>query len=70
MFPLALLLFCAATAPALWAQPAAVKAAQSETATRLSRIAPRMKALADQGQIAGTVTLFAHKGQIVHFEAA
>lgn len=38
--------------------------------TRLGRIAPRMKALVEQGQIAGTVTLFAHQGQVVHFEAA
>ena len=39
-------------------------------ASRAARIAPRMKAFADQGQVAGTVTLFAHKGQIVHLEAA
>ncbi len=39
-------------------------------ASRTARIAPRMKAFSDQGQVAGTVTLFAHKGQIVHFEAA
>jgi len=68
MFPFVLLLLLA-TAPSAYSQ-AAAKAAQSETVARLSRIAPRMKALSDQGQIAGTVTLFAHKGQIVHFEAA
>jgi CubicO group peptidase (beta-lactamase class C family) len=36
---------------------------------RLSRIAPRMKAFVDRGEIAGTVTLFAQKGEILTFEA-
>jgi CubicO group peptidase (beta-lactamase class C family) len=39
-------------------------------AARVARIGPRLKAFADQGQVAGTVSLFAHKGQIVHFEAS
>jgi CubicO group peptidase (beta-lactamase class C family) len=60
---LALLLVCAG---ALLAQ----KALPGVDAVRMARIAPRMKAFADQGQVAGTVTLFAHKGQIAHFEAA
>ena len=51
----------------LMAQP---RSAAGVDAARLARIAPRMKTLVDQGQIAGTVTLFAHKGQVVHFEAA
>ncbi|MBM3740934.1 MAG: beta-lactamase family protein [Acidobacteria bacterium] len=37
---------------------------------RIARIAPRMKAFADQGRVAGTVTLLAHQGKIAHFEAS
>lgn len=36
---------------------------------RLARIAPRMKDFADKKLVAGTVTLLAHQGKIVHFEA-
>ena len=45
---------------------AALHAADAE---RLARIAPRMKQFADQGAVAGAVTLVVHKGQIVHHEA-
>jgi len=37
---------------------------------RLSRIPVRMKAMVDKGSIAGTVTLFAQKGEILSFDAA
>ena len=47
----------------------AQKAAPGVDTARTARIAPRMKGFVDQAQIAGAVTLFAHKGQIVHFEA-
>jgi CubicO group peptidase (beta-lactamase class C family) len=36
---------------------------------QLAKIAGRMKELVDQQRIAGTVTLFAEKGELVHFEA-
>ncbi|MEE8348297.1 MAG: serine hydrolase domain-containing protein [Acidobacteriota bacterium] len=36
---------------------------------RLSRIAPAMQRYIDDGFVAGTVTLVARRGQIVHFEA-
>jgi len=39
------------------------------SAERLARIAPRMKAMADAGHIAGTVTLIGRNGSIVHHEA-
>jgi CubicO group peptidase (beta-lactamase class C family) len=38
-------------------------------AERLSQIPVRMKALVDKGSIAGTVTLFAHNGEILSFDA-
>ena len=47
----------------------AQKAVPGVDTARTARIAPRMKGFVDQAQIAGAVTLFAHKGQIVHFEA-
>lgn len=50
--------------------PACVLMAQNSIDTeRLARIAPRMKDFADKKLVAGTVTLLAHKGKIVHFEA-
>ena len=38
-------------------------------AERLARIAPRMKAFVDRGDVAGIVTLVAHRGIVVHHEA-
>jgi len=38
-------------------------------AERLARIAPRMKAFVDRGDVAGIVTLVAHRGVVVHHEA-
>src|SRR5579863_8885701 len=35
----------------------------------LENIAPRMREFVEAGQISGAVTLVAHKGKIVHFEA-
>lgn len=37
---------------------------------QLAKISGRMKELVDQQRIAGTVTLFQEKGELVHFEAA
>jgi CubicO group peptidase (beta-lactamase class C family) len=37
--------------------------------SQLAKIAGRMKELAEQQRIAGTVTLFQEKGELVHFEA-
>jgi CubicO group peptidase (beta-lactamase class C family) len=59
------LVLLAVLATSLFAQ----KTAPAVDPARAAKIAPRMKGFADQGQIAGTVTLFAVKGQIVHFEA-
>jgi CubicO group peptidase (beta-lactamase class C family) len=39
------------------------------SAERLARIAPAMQSYIDQDLVAGTVTLIARKGKIVHFEA-
>ncbi|MFT4713684.1 MAG: CubicO group peptidase (beta-lactamase class C family) [Candidatus Azotimanducaceae bacterium] len=39
------------------------------SADRLARIAPAMQSYIDQDLVAGTVTLIARKGKIVHFEA-
>jgi CubicO group peptidase (beta-lactamase class C family) len=39
------------------------------SADRLARIAPAMQSYIDQNLVAGTVTLIARKGKIVHFEA-
>ena len=37
---------------------------------RLDRLSTGMRALADQGQISGVVTIVAKDGKVVHFEAA
>jgi CubicO group peptidase (beta-lactamase class C family) len=43
--------------------------ADDETAAGLAKIAPRMREFVEAKQISGGVTLVAHKGKIVHFEA-
>jgi CubicO group peptidase (beta-lactamase class C family) len=43
---------------------------QGFSQTRLARIAPAVKALADNGTTPGVVTLVARNGKIVHFEAS
>ncbi len=55
--------------PVFAADQAATIGATSADAARLARIAPRMQAFADQGAIAGAVTLLMHNGQVVHHEA-
>ena len=59
-------LFCALSLSCVLS---AQKPAPAVDAARAARIAPRMKAFVEQGQVAGTVTLFACKGQVAHFEA-
>src|SRR6266849_7140281 len=55
----------------LWAAPpSTVDAAKAGMdASRLGRIAPRMKELAEQGLAAGTVTLIQRHGTVAHYEA-
>lgn len=55
------------TAALLCAAPSASTAGMD--AERLARIAPRMQALAGRGEVPGTVTLLARRGEIVHLEA-
>jgi CubicO group peptidase (beta-lactamase class C family) len=58
------LLFVVAAATPGFAQKAGAHADQ------LAKIRPRMQQFADSGLIPGTVTLVAHRGEIVHYEAA
>src|SRR5262245_58532676 len=44
-------------------------AARADDIQRLAKIAPRMREFVEAMQISGAVTLVAHKGKIVHFEA-
>ena len=55
----------AAEAPLNTAKPESV----GMSTKRLGRIAPAMQRYIDDGFVAGTVTLVARRGQIVHFEA-
>ena len=56
-----------------WADSGDVRVAPGErvgmSSERLERIGPGMQRMIDAGNIPGTVTLVARKGQIVHFEA-
>ncbi len=47
----------------------AVMAQSSIDSERLARISPRMKDFSDKKVVGGTVTLLAHRGKVVHFEA-
>ena len=55
----------AAEAPLDTAKPESV----GMSTERLNRIAPAMQRYIDEGLVAGTVTLVARRGQIVHLEA-
>ncbi|WP_321474156.1 serine hydrolase domain-containing protein [uncultured Paludibaculum sp.] len=51
------------------APPAADAGKAGLDATEVAKIAPRMKAMADDQMVAGTVTLVMHKGTLAHLEA-
>ncbi len=65
------LLFLPLAAALLLAAPPAPDAAKAGMdAAQLQKITPRMKAMADEQAIAGTVTLVMRKGALAHFEVA